>query len=95
MSLFTLVNCSDGISDVLTSSNEAVLIVDKPEFCCKLAGRSILKKTKKYYFIHNNKFYPWVIKVDPPTDSVFVYAVTLSTDWLIRSSTINSWMSSN
>jgi hypothetical protein len=40
--LFTLVNCSDGISDVLTpdASDEAVVIVDEREFCRKLAGRN-------------------------------------------------------
>jgi len=46
--LFTLVNCSDGISDVLTpdASDEAVVIVDERKFCRKLAGRNILKKRK-------------------------------------------------
>jgi hypothetical protein len=60
--LYTSVNCSDGISDVLTpdASDEAVVIVDKREFCRKLAGRNILKKQKQNYFIDNNKCYPLV-----------------------------------
>jgi len=42
------------------ASDEAVVIVDKREFCRKLAGRNILKKQKQNYFIDNNKCYPLV-----------------------------------